>query len=59
MCDLKKLDRLIVINYGLLSHNIVSERIKASFKMWNSLYGMESMLKQKSRQKWLVDGDTN
>lgn len=53
------LDNLMVANFGNNNEVLVKDRRETSNEVWQNLLMKESMLRLKSRQLWLKDGDRN
>ncbi|XP_058761311.1 uncharacterized protein LOC131634691 [Vicia villosa] len=57
--NLNMLDNLLVDNIGDNVEALVSNRREVSKEIWNNLNMKESVLRLKSRQLWLKEGDKN
>lgn len=57
--ELNDLDRLLIERRGGYIDNIVKGRIKVYADLWTKIRVKENMLRLKSRQLWLKDGDQN
>ncbi|XP_058726636.1 uncharacterized protein LOC131597999 [Vicia villosa] len=57
--NLNALDSLLAEHHGEDIKSMVDDRHNASKDIWNSLKMKESMLRLKSRQLWLKEGDKN
>lgn len=53
------MENLLVDNFGGNIDSLVSTRREATSEFWKCLFMKESMLRLKSKQLWLKDGDKN
>lgn len=57
--DLRKLDDLVATDPEPVSTSVYGMRSFAQSLIWDQLHIKESMIRQKSRYKWLKEGDQN
>lgn len=57
--ELNALDFEMVKNSVLKVDEMARKRSLVNNKVWNSCFEKESMIRQKAKQKWLVEGDLN
>lgn len=57
--NINEIDKLLVDSFGGNLDSMVATRREATSDLWKCVFEKESMLRLKSRQLWLMDGDKN